>query len=221
MKLFSVISYWSGTLFATFILIQEKKGENGSSLPPPSLLRPIPHHPPLPTLLSVDLSKPIPLSMAPPYQPRSTAIERKRYSIEIDPRYRGSRIKLTETTKDRAFFISRHWSSLTWITSVFSTLLDAPINHKFYREHRIDDQTLWVEKTSNKRGTIVEITKLDNNGGLDKIIVPIGTDRKGWRSFYTLLSTGQNIQKPPPTVIALKRKGTINYYSSYPTYHLL
>lgn len=88
--------------------------------------------------------------MAPLNQPHSTTIERKRYSIEIDPRYRGSRIRLIETTKDRAFFISIHWNSLSWITSVFSTLLDAPTNHKFLREYCIDDQTLWVEKNQQQ-----------------------------------------------------------------------
>ena len=43
----------------------------------------------------------------------------------------------------------------------------------------IDDQTLWTEKTTNSNETLAEITKLENNGGLNKIVIPVEKERKG------------------------------------------
>lgn len=81
---------------------------------------------------------------------------------------------------------------------MFSSILTVPLNQKFFKETRTDDQTIWVEKTFNRKGTLAEITKLDNNGGLNKLLVPIGDERKGWKAFYNLLN-GISTQHQPST----------------------
>lgn len=134
---------------------------------------------------------------------RAITVDRKRFTVDIDNRYRGKRVKITETTRDKSFFLSIHWSSLTWITCCFDSLLHLPINQRFFKETRIDEQTLWVEKTTNRKGTLAEIAKLDINGGINKILVPVGDNRKGWLSFINLLkdfnvkTPTQSIPDPP------------------------
>lgn len=102
---------------------------------------------------------------------RIVSIERKKYLIEVDNRYRGSRVKISETTRDKAFFITLHWESLRWLAATTQTLLSAPLNQKFFREERFVEQTIWVEKITNKKGTMAEIALLHNNGGLNKVFV--------------------------------------------------
>lgn len=147
---------------------------------------------PPPTTMTRPSYPSIPTSTTDGYKPtlkkRTVTIERKKYSIELDNRYRGSRVKVSEVTRDRAFFISLPWETLKWLVATAHTLLSASLNQKFFREVRFPEHTIWVEKTSNKKGTLAEIALLHNNGGLNKLFIPVGEERKGWIAFFQLIS---------------------------------
>lgn len=88
---------------------------------------------------------------------RSVKIERKSFSIDIDESTRGSKVWITEATEDRAFSIAVHWSTLRWIIDSFKDLIDSPLIYKFFKERRIDDQIIWLEKVGNIQGYSAEL----------------------------------------------------------------
>lgn len=45
----------------------------------------------------------------------------------------------------------------------------------------------------NRRGHFPEITKLGINGGLNKVILPSGTNKYRWKGFFKLLSAPQTL----------------------------
>ena len=126
---------------------------------------------------------------------KQSLMDRKTYPIELDDRYKGTRIKISEITRDKAFFLSLKWDSFHWLQTSYKVLLSAPLNQKNFKEKRFPEQTIWIEKLTNKKGTMPEISLLHGNGGLNKLFVPTGEDRKGWIAFfniignYSLLST--------------------------------
>lgn len=142
---------------------------------------------------------------------KTVTIEKKRDSVEIDNRYRGNRVKISKYTQDRAFFIALHWEPLKWLEKTILSLLSAPLNKNFFKEERFAEQAIWVEKSINKKGTPAEIALLHNNGGINKILIPVGAERKGWDAFYKLIA---NYPSDPPLKAAnhpkIKPHGTIN-----------
>lgn len=91
-------------------------------------------------------------------------IGRKNFLIEIAPS-QGTKVHLTEKSKDKSFSISIHWSTLWWITENLKSLLISPLNQKFFKETRVDDQVILIEKVTSKRGFPFKLVKLDYNGG--------------------------------------------------------
>lgn len=64
--------------------------------------------------------------------------------------------------------------SRSWLDSTFSSLIESPLNQKFLNKSQLFEYDLWVEKFSNRKGHFAEITKLQINGGLNKLILPGG-----------------------------------------------
>lgn len=49
-----------------------------------------------------------------------------------------------------------------------------------------------MEKITSKKGHSAEIAKLGPNGGINKLIVPVGENRKGWKSLITCIQSLTN-----------------------------
>lgn len=124
----------------------------------------------------------------PAFSGRSTVIERKTFSIDIDPYARGTRVRITETNRDRSFSLSLQWSTLRWLIDSIEPLRTLPLNQKFFKEKRVDNQVFWIEKINSKKGYAIELTRLESNGGKGHIIIPVGEDRKGWEAFRKLIT---------------------------------
>lgn len=117
--------------------------------------------------------------------------------IEIDPSSCGTKVRLSEQTKDKSFSISLHWSTHCWLTEAINTLLEVPLNQKFLKETRVDDKVICLERIASKRAFFVELVKFNYNGGKSWIIIPFGEQRKGWKAFIGLTtfynSEGHNL----------------------------
>lgn len=84
---------------------------------------------------------------------------------------------------------------------VIRALLTATSNQKFFREERFVEQTIWVEKITNKKGTHIEVALFRDNGGLNKLLIPIGEDQNGLDVFFKLIS---NYPLAPPLKATFK-----------------
>lgn len=67
-------------------------------------------------------------------------------------------------------------------------MVKIPRNNRFFQEKRYDAYVLWIEKTSNRRGYIAEIYKLDEIGRKCCLTIPEGYDGKGWMKFHNMLT---------------------------------
>lgn len=47
--------------------------------------------------------------------------------------------------EQKSFFLVDSLESIGWITYALSFLLVAPLNQKFFKEKRVDDQIIWIE----------------------------------------------------------------------------
>lgn len=121
----------------------------------------------------------------------SFTLDRKTFTFE-----RGRNIRITEDARGRAFSITLKISSHLWLRDTFKALLASPLNQKFFRQERNDEYVLWVDKTSNRKGHCAEIARLGNNGGLYKILIPLGINKVGWINFLSLLN---GINSAPPS----------------------
>lgn len=104
-----------------------------------------------------------------------------------------SSFSITEANRDRSFTLTLKPASRPWLLSTIKTLIDTPLTHNFFREDRLNEYTLWVEKSTSRKGHCVEITKLGVNGGLNKIIIPVGENKWGWKKLASLLDNTQHL----------------------------
>lgn len=109
--------------------------------------------------------------------PVTISIKHQHFTNEIDST-RGTGVKLIEITCDRAFFIFLKWVSHACLTKMIGSLTRAPVNQKFLKEHRTGDELIWIEKTTIRKDILAKIARLGQNGGLNKILIPIGEERK-------------------------------------------
>lgn len=119
--------------------------------------------------------------------PRTCTIEHKDFKVSIDPRIR-SNVLLTEMGSYKSFSLSLMPISIDWIRASFSTLLASSRTNRFFLEQRFDNYILWIEKTSNRKGYIAELYKVDDRGRKSCILIPEGVDRKGWATFHNMLT---------------------------------
>lgn len=117
----------------------------------------------------------------------SFRIERKTFSLAADPRI-PNHYRLTEATNERSYTLTLSKEALSWLKTCFSKLCDLSLSQKFFNETRVAETVIWVEKISNKKGHSTEIAKLGQNGGINKLIVPMGKERKGWRSLIATIN---------------------------------
>lgn len=122
------------------------------------------------------------------YLPRSCFVEKKEIKLSIDKRTKGNNVLLTEIGSYKSFFMSLFPESIDWLRNSFKTLVACPRNNRFFQERRYDEYILWIEKTSNRRGCIAEIYRIDNKGRKCCIMIPEGYDKKGWVSFLNMIS---------------------------------
>lgn len=76
---------------------------------------------------------------------------------------------------------------LVWLSDSIEDLLLSPRALKFFRKTHCTNGFLWILKTTNKRGSFIEITNVLNSGGKANIVVPAGEGFKGWSDFRSLL----------------------------------
>lgn len=121
----------------------------------------------------------------------------------MDHRIRNN-VAITEIGSYKSFTISLYPISIHWIRATFETLMATARTNRFFLEQRFDDYIVWVEKTSNKKGYVAEIYRLDDRGRKCCILVPEGEDKKGWATFHNMLIFKENKFDVP----RVQKKGT-------------
>lgn len=92
--------------------------------------------------------------------------------------------------------MSLHPESIDWLFATFKTLITIPRNNRFFQERRYAGYILWIEKTSNRRGCIAEIYRVDDKGRKCCILIPEGYNKIGWNAFLNLITLrGNKVQK--------------------------
>lgn len=104
----------------------------------------------------------------------------------------GKHFKLSEQTKSNIYSIFITWNSLDWLSSSFKSLHKEPCNQKFFRKLNEEGDTLWLEKYNNKHGYFAELTLLEQFGLRSNILIPAMEDKRGWFSFFSLISDYSN-----------------------------
>lgn len=79
-----------------------------------------------------------------------------------------------------------------WIVDGLEELLVALLTLKFFRKTDCKDGFIWMQKTTNKRGSFVEITKVLNGGGKRNIVAPASENSRGWESFRETIIAALN-----------------------------
>lgn len=115
------------------------------------------------------------------------------FIVELDHGFR-----ITKAWEDRSSTLSLKKESRSWLSSCFNILIDAPLNQEFLQKCCLDEYDLWVEKTSICKGHCAEVVQLDIYGGLDKVIIPLGIEKKGWKFFISLIK--ESNQPSPPLI---------------------
>lgn len=150
-------------------------------------------HPPTIQMLGVMVRHHLPLST-------SITIDSKTFTIDV-----SHGIKIIEASRDEFFTLSLKKEALSWLHNTFSTLVEVPLNHKFFIKSRLMEYDLWVEKLSNRKGHFAEIVKLGVNGGSNKTILLAGKNKFGWNDFPSLFNTPtkQSTNKQKPNFVSL------------------
>lgn len=119
--------------------------------------------------------------------PRSICIEKKEFNLDWDNRLGGKNVGLSEVSYHKTFTMSLYPNSIDWLRASFTTPLKIPRSNRFFQEKKYYSYFLWIEKTSNKRGYIAEIYRLDDKGKKCCIMIPEGLLKKGWMTFHNML----------------------------------
>lgn len=96
---------------------------------------------------------------------------------------------LSEIGSYKSFSMPLKPKSVEWLKVTFQNLIATPRNNRFFQEKRCDEYCLWVDKTSNRRGSIAEIFRIDDRGRKCCIMVPEGYDGRGWDAFLAMLAS--------------------------------
>lgn len=119
--------------------------------------------------------------------PRLIFIKKKELALTSDKKRGGNHI-LSEIGDYKSFTMSIYPDTLDWLRSSFTTLLKIPRNNKFFQEKRYNSYTMWIEKTSNKKGYIAKIFRVDNKGRKCCVMILEGLEKKGWTEFQNLIT---------------------------------
>lgn len=114
-------------------------------------------------------------------------IENKVFSCSFDRNFKGRVIRIQEEHLRKRFALSAKEVVLVWISDSIEDLLLSPKTHKFFRKIDCNNGFIWIQKISNKRGSFLEITKVNSPGGKHNLVVPAGTNFSGWKSFSELI----------------------------------
>lgn len=114
-------------------------------------------------------------------------IENKAFSCEYDERRSGNYVRIVEKHGRRHFEITVEAVAAVWIADNIDDLLLAPPTQKFFRKTNCNGGFLWIQKTTNKRGSFLEVTKVQSSGGKRNLVIPSDDDCKGWRNFRMLI----------------------------------
>ncbi|XP_031737554.1 transcription factor Pur-alpha 1-like [Cucumis sativus] len=117
----------------------------------------------------------------------STKIENKSFSCEFDANSRGRVIRLTEAHLNKSYTLLGEETLFGWLAESLEEVLQTSKPQKFFRKTFCNGGFTWIQKTTNKRGSFLEISKVLKSGKKGNIVVPAGVDLKGWESFRRLL----------------------------------
>ena len=117
----------------------------------------------------------------------STKIENKSFSCEFDSNSRGRVIRLTEAHLNKSYTLLGEETLFGWLADSLEEGLQTPKPQKFFRKTFCNGGFTWIQKTTKKRGSFLEISKVLKSGKKGNIVVPAGVDLKGWESFRRLL----------------------------------
>nr|ADN33672.1 hypothetical protein [Cucumis melo subsp. melo] len=102
--------------------------------------------------------------------PRSCTIEKKDFVLSLDNRSRDLKMLITEVGPYKSFSIAVTLESLEWLKSTFKTLLDTPLTTRFFLKKRFEEYCLWVQKTYNRKGRTVVLTRRYFHDDWEKIV---------------------------------------------------
>lgn len=74
-----------------------------------------------------------------------------------------------------------------WVIDMIDNILLTPNTQKFFKKTDCNEGFIWIQKTSNKRRSFFEITKVQNGGGKRNFVIPADTEHKGGKAFRGLL----------------------------------
>ena len=106
-------------------------------------------------------------------------------------------IRLTEAHLNKSYTLLGEEILFVWLVDSLEEVLQTPKSDKFFRETFCNGGFSWIQETTNKRGSFLEISKVLKSGKKGNIVVPAGIDLKGWEQFRRLLLDFLNAEYEP------------------------
>lgn len=115
-------------------------------------------------------------------------IESKLFSCDYDKKKNGNFVRIVEKHGRRSFEITVEVMTAVWIADIVDDFLLSPQTQKFFRKTNCNGGFLWIHKTKNKRGSSLEVTRVQSlGGGGGNLVLPSDVGCKVWRAFRELI----------------------------------